>query len=260
MPLQRNKLRMKLLAATSLCVTITLLPSHGQDSTAEARREAVQDYQAQAVRLYPELGKVGSPINKCFLKAYDDVCKANDPLKDQSNWPLVIARHAAECIEQRNISTAVAKDTGILTWLQKTREESAKQVRAAQAAQEEEAQRQEKLAELERNSAVLRGTVSQIVSDGIIMDARFLDGYDSEGGRNAPMIVRNLDGNINPQQSGFTPRYRTEQLFLSGHPQKDSLIDGAEIAVIAVPAGAYHYTTVVGALKTIRSWMVLKIY
>ena len=235
-----------------------IYPLRAQDHFAEAKLQAVQEYQSQAVRLYPELGKAGSPMNKCFLRAYADASKANDPIVNQVDWPLIIAKYAAESVNTTKVGSDSSTEAGILVWLQKAREENTKRIQERQTAQAKEAERRQMQAELERNSVVLRGTVSQVVDDGIIMDANILVGYYSETGRDAPMIVRDLDGSIDPQKSGFTPRYSTERLFLSGHPQKENLVDGAEIAVVAVPNGTYHYTSTSGAARTIKSWKVLK--
>lgn len=64
-------------------------------SPAVAQQTTTQAAQAEAVRLYPELGKAGSPINQRFLKEVDEAKRANDPVLAKPDWPVTIAKRVA---------------------------------------------------------------------------------------------------------------------------------------------------------------------
>ena len=62
------------------------MPTPAQDAAAAQR---------EATRLYPELGKVGSPIHTRFLALYQKARASGDPVLKQPDWALVLAKQAA---------------------------------------------------------------------------------------------------------------------------------------------------------------------
>lgn len=50
---------------------------------------------AQAVRMFPELGREGSALNSRFLQLYERAREANSPVLEKGDWPIVLARQAA---------------------------------------------------------------------------------------------------------------------------------------------------------------------
>lgn len=56
---------------------------------------ASQEWQAKAIRNYPELGVPGSPLNKRFLDAYNERRKTRPHFFDDPKWPLALANEVA---------------------------------------------------------------------------------------------------------------------------------------------------------------------
>jgi len=61
-----------------------------------AQQSQTRSAQAEAIRLYPELGKPGSVLNQRFLKAVEEAKKTNDPILSRADWPLVLAKRLSE--------------------------------------------------------------------------------------------------------------------------------------------------------------------
>lgn len=112
------------------------------------------------------------------------------------------------------------------------------------------------LADALAHKAEITGKVIQVCSDGLIIDAQFLQGFDVPEGAE---VFRDLNGEIDPQKSnGLIPKYREEVIFLSGHPYQNKLVDESEIDVIAEPIGIYQYVNTEGAQRTVHQWNVLQ--
>jgi hypothetical protein len=69
-------------------------------STAEkiAAAQVTKRAQEQAVRRFPALGRAGSPENRTYLAAYNDLKTRRSPMLEEPEWPL----HLAESLAQRN--------------------------------------------------------------------------------------------------------------------------------------------------------------
>ncbi len=68
-------------------VLLVTLPAVAQTDVAQA--------QAEALRLYPELGVAGSRFNKRFVKRVTALKAGEDPMMQRTDWPLVIAKQVA---------------------------------------------------------------------------------------------------------------------------------------------------------------------
>lgn len=55
-----------------------------------------EDWQRKAVQMYPQLGVLGSPLNKQFWAAYQDRQKADPAFFNDPKWPVYLAKHCAE--------------------------------------------------------------------------------------------------------------------------------------------------------------------
>ncbi|MBI5397549.1 MAG: hypothetical protein HZA91_19810 [Verrucomicrobia bacterium] len=54
------------------------------------------NWQQKAMEMYPQLGVLGSPLNKQFWAAYQDRQKADPAFFNDPKWPVYLAKHCAE--------------------------------------------------------------------------------------------------------------------------------------------------------------------
>jgi hypothetical protein len=54
--------------------------------------------QAEAVRLYPDLGTIGTPLNQEFTSRYKKYRVTNPAFFDQPDWPIRLAKECAESL------------------------------------------------------------------------------------------------------------------------------------------------------------------
>jgi len=69
---------------------ISPVSANGQTSSADVAKS-----QQAAVKLYPDLGKAETPLNKKFLELYQKAKAAGDPLLQNPDWPMLLAKQAA---------------------------------------------------------------------------------------------------------------------------------------------------------------------
>jgi len=75
-----------------------------------------EDWQRKAVQMYPQLGVLGSPLNKQFWAAYQDRQKADPAFFNDPKWPVHLARHCAEQLATlASVSLSAAPDTAELS-------------------------------------------------------------------------------------------------------------------------------------------------
>ncbi len=94
-------------ATISIFIGLVFASSLAQVGRAADDSITVQTSQAKAVRLYPELGRAGSPMNQRFLKAFREATKTHDPILSHPDWPLEIANRIANENTQPSATPAI---------------------------------------------------------------------------------------------------------------------------------------------------------
>ena len=77
-------------ALVLVLLPVFLISAFAQDAADKAR--------AEAIRLYPELSKKDSPLNKAFIALHQQATQTDPKSLTKPDWPLTLAREAAASV------------------------------------------------------------------------------------------------------------------------------------------------------------------
>ena len=97
-----------------LCVTTLAL---GITSPVLNAQSTIEQEKTIAVRLYPELGVKGSPLNQRYVTEYNRLKTENPTFFDDESWPLLLAKQCADYLSKNSAPvSAVPKQRHQLTY------------------------------------------------------------------------------------------------------------------------------------------------